>query len=678
MDLSKFSDDTLQNMASGQPLDYSKLSDDELNEMAGSSTSSAASTKDVSPMNPMPDLSSLEDALTGAGDTLGVSQQVGGAAEAIPNALQSALHNISPDLANASPTQVNAALAKMGFKGDLGPQSSAEMYKQGTKDTIAQQQQALERSPLAYRAGELGGLGLGGAATAGLMPEIAGAGTVGALRNVMPQALAKTAAAAVNAAPVGALYGALGSQGSVIGGTPQEQQQVLQSAKSGAELGGGLGALSVPIGSGLSALAKTPMAKQLAGLYQMGKEGINLGSEEAQLGTTANPESLTQAMSQHDTRAANELLDGLNKVDDDLGQDVGDALKTATDNNVNIKANPNTSNMIDKLMGNLPDVDVTEEGLEVSPSDEYTEFKNLSDYANKFKQDGLSPMELWKFRGSLADIGKNLKNSSSAQDRIMASDVFKLTDALGSTLKNNVPDYGAAAQRMSEFRQLMPETILSKDNPIDVTSLRMSGTRNVDTKLLNNLKNMIRGIYTNDPTATGSFTNFMQGMNDLNKNELMRKASGSIPSTIFDDLGFQPQQIEQEIKQSAYRSKLIQDYTGATGTDLFDKLAGIPKKAGEVAANKAGLAVSNAQAYAAKNPLIATSNKLYAATDDALKNFSENVLGKIPGQETLSNALNKAVANKDEVAKNAVLFSIMQNPSLRSLVESNNLDLEPK
>ena len=708
-------------------------------------------------------LETAKDAITGAGDTLGISQQIGGLAEGVPDAAQSALHNMIPSLVGKSPSQVNAALKALGVKGDIGPTNSDQMYKQGTKDTLADQAAALKRSPIAYRAGEAGGLGLGAMATAGLAPELIATSKATPL-------IGKMAAGAVNAAPIGAAYGAANSSGSLVGGTPQEMQQVGKSAALGAGIGSALGAAAPIVGKGLAKLGDIPGFKELAERYKIGQQGKSLGSETDQLGTSAEPESLDTALSQHDARTANELLTGLNDADDRLGKAVGTSLDQATQKGVVIKATPQLSDQLDKIVHNIPSLEDTSTSaldrlkqkgelavekerqlgndasysIEPSEDSEGNTIHNLvvrkrgvsgsapetaqgqlspeeveagpvglsggeeqgstlqktgepsvvdsvtvnNAYDNpgasdkitslltKFKNEGLNPSEMWELKNELAQTGKTLNSSSNANDRLIANEIFSATDNINSTLKNIVPEYGNAANRMSEFRRLMPETILSKDNPADVTGLRVSGTRNVDQKLMQNLKNMVRGIYTDNDQAKGSFTNLLKGMQELNANELKRKAvfeadpanAGKTFKTIFDDMGVQPQQIEDYIKQQAMRSKVLQSYGSGPDVDLgkvFTQPVALAKQGAGFAAEKLG--------QLNKNPLLGTSQKLFAAPDDALTSFSNNVLSKVPGQKPLADALNKAVAGKDQTAKNAVLFTIMQNPNLRTLVESNNL-----
>ena len=108
--------------------------------------------------------------------------------------------------------------------------------------------------------------------------------------------------------------------------------------------------------------------------------------------------------------------------------------------------------------------------------------------------------------------------------------------------------------------------------------------------------------------------------------------------------------------------------------DLTSPLKSLRNASG-VIANKAGV-VYGKMGSVAQNPVLNVGKKLYAASDDALRDLSKTLDG-IPGQKSMSDALNKALDSKDSVAKNAVLFSIMQNPNLRSVVGSDNLEIKP-
>lgn len=586
----------------------------------------------------------FDDLAQGVAHGVPLIDKLGGGIQSGMDIMQRLGHTIAPGSIGASPTQVSAALQKLGVKGDLGPTSEQKLFNQGEQESKDAADAAQKRSPWLYGAGEIagslplweaGGLGLKSAKGAGL--------------------LTKAGTAAANVAPLGALYGISGSKGSLSQDPGQLAKDAAIGAGTASLLGGGLKLAG-------EAAAGTETGKRIAGNFNMGAEGQDLSSKESRLGTLANPESLGDTVSMHDTQAANTVLDGLNTMDDHLGQEVGKVVADGTQKGITIEPTPELNKQIIDLEQNLGNTDFTE-------------------VMRKMSTEGLNPNELQEFRNDLADYGRKIYMS----DPVGSSKVFDTTKELTQMLRQNVPGYSDAATRLNEFRRSLPETILSKDNPIDVTNLRVSGTRNVDTKLLNNIKSMIRGMYNpNNAKAQGSYTNLLQGIQKLSDSEQARKiaaqAAGKPFETVFDKLGMQPQDIESFFKDAAAKSKIIQNYTGLPDIDLTHPIKTVQNGA-DWLANKAGVAknwlTSGGTGSAAQNPVLNVGKKLYSASDDSLRGLSQK-LNDIPGQKPMSTALNNALDSKDSVAKNAVLFSIMQNPSLRNLVGSDNLTTEPQ
>ena len=205
MDYSKFSDETLKQSASGKPIDYSKLSDDELREIAPAPATAKEVPAALEAAKPVgKQYTQLESAGKGVqqGALLGGADELAGAAQAIPNALQSLGHNIAPSLVGMSPTQMNEYLKSQGTKGDVGPTSSKELYKEAQKEEQGKQKEAEKQNPASYIGGNLAGgaLGFSGAKALGAIPELAkGAEGAGALARA-----SRVGATAVNAAPIGA------------------------------------------------------------------------------------------------------------------------------------------------------------------------------------------------------------------------------------------------------------------------------------------------------------------------------------------------------------------------------------------------------------------------------------------------------------------------------------------
>ncbi len=628
--------------------------------------------------------STSSDLVTAMQNKLG-GPSVAALAQSIPNALMSMGHNIAPGMVGPSPTQANQALRDQGATGDL-PVGS-EFWKQAAAEESKREEDAAQRSPTAttigHGLGDIAGFVAGNAALKGLTggakllseaPEAAG---------VLRKAATAGANEAATLAPVGVLQGALQSKAPFVGGTSEEKSQVMSdAAKSGLEnaaVGGAFGAGGAMLKGGAEALAETKPGKYLSGLYNTGKEGIDLSKETTELGTLEDPMSLQNPVSMHSEQSANQLLDTIHQADQYLGKDVGKAIQEGTDRGIIVQA-PELSAKINKIF-ELASGEVgaeAEEGAEEG-QEAFTnkDFRNFFDVANKLKEEGLTPIELQEFRNDMARFARAIK----MKDPIASNDAFNLTSDLTQQLRKQVPGYSTAAQRLDQFRKAIPETILSKDNPADITNLRYSGTRNVDNRLFNNIKSMIRGMY--DPAnmnAKASYSNLLKGLQDFNQSEMIRKAvtpgeTGSIPETLFETMKMQPQDIESFLKQNAAKSKMLQDYAGTSALDMMHPIKATEKAAGYLA-NKAGVMVGG-KSSAATNPVLQAGNKLYSASNEVLKDLSSKISG-LPGGKEMSKALDTALDKGNLASKNAILFSIMQNPNYRNLVNTSIMGNLPK
>jgi hypothetical protein len=87
---------------------------------------------------------------------------------------------------------------------------------------------------------------------------------------------------------------------------------------------------------------------------------------------------------------------------------------------------------------------------------------------------------------------------------------------------------------------------------------------------------------------------------------------------------------------------------------------------------KSSSAWIGAKAGQGANAVLNASKRLYDASPEQLQAFSQKLISSGNGTgKNAAIALDKAVKNNDTMAKNAVLFSIMQNPALRSLVNGD-------
>lgn len=66
------------------------------------------------------------------------------------------------------------------------------------------------------------------------------------------------------------------------------------------------------------------------------------------------------------------------------------------------------------------------------------------------------------------------------------------------------------------------------------------------------------------------------------------------------------------------------------------------------------------------------TKQIYNASEDQLRDLGQQ-MKNIPGISPLGHALTKGLDNKDTVGVNAAIFSIMQNPQARILINAQDL-----
>lgn len=713
MDYSKFSDDTLKQIASGKPLDYSKLTDDELREIAPAPATAKevpaalkatkASQKQYSP---------LESAGKGIqqGALLGGADELAGAAQAIPNALMSLGHNVAPSLVGMSPTQMNEYLKSQGTKGDIGPTSSKELYKEVQKEEQGEQKAAEEQNPISYIGGNLAGglLGFSGAKALGAIPELAkGAEGTDALARA-----SRIGATAVNAAPIGATAGALSSNANLVGGNADDLKELAKDTATGAAtgslVGAGIQAGAEALGAGAQAAGKAfgkyapKDLKHMLYNYKLGTQGVNPGSEATRVGTLANPESLEAPLSQQTTDTAMSLVDKYKQGKEILGQKLGQVLQDATDNGQTLKLTPE----FNKSLNAFEQVADQNNLLQENP-----QFSKLYEQITALKNNELNPIEARQLKDSVSAIAEQSFGQGIAGNQIAVL-AKGFAEDLNSALKSQVSGFGQANDAFSQF--LIPfEASLSKGLPAEGSGVSISRMKNSPAKIADRLKYIMQNLGDNGK-ADSTYSQFLRSLQKAQQNatkagtQSIAEGSPAAQPSIFDQLGMQPQDIEKTLKDANFKYKAQQAYGAANGTSPVTNPIKFLTGNANIVANKLGLGVGSNAAQAAAgqlskvaesvspvalagiestaaqnetgklsdvrgdNQVLHASQKLYAATDDELSHFGQQ-LAKIPGQQPLATSLQKAIQDHDTHSKNAILFSIMQNPSLRSIVDSESL-----
>lgn len=627
----------------------------------------------------------------GQGLTIGAGDEIGGALSALAERPASYLLD-----------KIN------GVPSDLAglPDSSniLDRYRESQKAIQKENEFSQERSPYLSLAGQLAGgvasgsaiggaLGIGGEAAANapkLLDIARNEGKLKALGELGLRGL-KTYKQAL---PTIALEGALSSKEGGLTSIPEAKElgkDVVGSALFGLPAVMGLQAVT-EVGTPLareaagkikskvgSMVEDAPLLRQMKAAYGYGLEGINPKSQKTQLESTLGKTNLAELDNTRTQELMNEIQDAQQRVGQatrqslvdataagkqiDIAPEVKDALsqvQSLADKYPEISNNPRAKEIFGKI--------ASSEGSQVTPTDA----KDLIDYMDAY---------IGKFKAAT--------NKTPLEEGIL-SNLYQTRKQFSNTLQTQVPEYGAAAERYTNFMNLVPETILAKNKPVDIKDQMFSNLNKGDEKLFDSLKQMIQGT-TRPGSATESvresFVQSMKGLKTFEQQEAERLAAGTIkesalqrPASAIEDM------IKKYSDDAVARNSMdaLNPHTGVAST-MAKVLTGTGETGRAMAlssANLAGRLRSPINAGAMKNPIAKMSRAIYNAPHETVTALA-NSLKNQAGLEKYGQNLEHALQSTDSNRRNQVLFTIMQNPSARAFVdqhanedESNNVPQE--
>jgi hypothetical protein len=663
----------------------------------------------------------LTDTLKGytSGAVLNGESELGGGVQALLDKMQQGTHALG--LTGESPTQVNAHMKDMGFTGDIGPTDDTQLYRQGQQETAKDFKQSEDRSPWLYTGGQIGGAvtsGLALGAGAGLAADATGltkvAGTAGkALAGLAPEAAeyvsegsglipkgirlaGKAAKMAAVAAPEGFAMGSLGSDHDIIGATNDEAEKNLADGVGGAEtasvLGGGISLAShivPPVAGKISQAVKdwasnyikdSPALRVQKLAFDKGMEGLNPTSEKAILEGT--PEQ--GPLSQFESGKSAEWVNKINAVDDMLGKDVGESLVTSTKTGTKI--------------------DITDEATDLAKNiqkfalqnDDVFDPKDIRTLSNLYPGKGvLTPIEAKSAIDEAQALIDKMAGDTSLRTNALREQAIQLKGIITSQLKDQVPEYAQAAQRFAQFRSEVPETILRGRIDGDFNNATYGGMKNGEKNLQQSLSELIAGV-SHPGTATSKakevFSNLSDSLGRLSQSEGQRLANGQIENgaDVFSKLGQTKEQILQSLKDqgdfSAMKNMSNQVNSNEGRGAAFQRGTFGVVNTGRAAlvnsANMAGRAVklgsdiikgAGGLAGEASASPVNVGKQLYNMVPEELMGIAKRFQND-PTRKAIGESLENAIQNNDIPKKNAILFSIMQNPHLRLGLSGNDLD----
>lgn len=574
------------------------------------------------PVGQMPSMG--KSALMGAeqGLLLGGADETGGLIQAGLDAGQSGLHNLFPSMVGQSPTQANAALAAQGVKGNVGPTSEGQMYRQAQQENQQEYEEAQKANPGSYLAGNVAGglLGMKGLGMAKLAPELIAAekGAPGlralaakeGLGAAATEALKRGAVATVNAAPIGAAYGALNSKGTI----DNDPLKIAKDAARGSATAGGIG-----LGLNLATEVGAPLAQ--AAMENFGGKSFTRDA----LKKFAAGRAAAVVGKGGDLKVGQTLLDNDALPMTGGSEGIANAIDTAQTKIGNERLSP----ILNKIQAGLPETDGTAAtNLASQAMDLFDNFsQELSARTDGPRIAKQVERELIPYTKQIAEAGDDVSRLQQLKQGLQeqASSAYEMTAK------------GLQPTPKSDFYSKLASTVRQHIEDLGETA---------EPGLGDQLKQ-----------ANSDWGDLAQAGKSVNKMVNKDATKGIISPMDMIETVASPH-FGGPIAATNVASKVI------TGNP-FSRVANI------AAAKTANWLASPSQ----PNKVLDAGKSLYTASTEALQGFSQKLLGT-PGSEVTGKALQNALQNNDSTAKNAVLFSIMQQPKLRKLIhgESDQTD----
>lgn len=512
-----------------------------------------------------------------------------------------------------------------------------ELYRQYQDIEQKRYKEAQERSPWAYGGGQL---------TGALVPGVGAAGA--AVRAIRPvTTLGRVLAGSASGAITGGVEGLASSEAPIIGGTEGDVSRALSEAKTGAALGGVLGgALETTLGKvaagtaaakegGEKILEKFSYPRQLKKIYEAGKEGSDIISDVAK-----------QEALYGERKAGQKIGEQLVKPSTELASEITDVLEQATNRGVKIEA---TQELADTFNG-IRNIFGRDRILRADPK-----AQKVTEYLARFARNDLNPVEA---RALMSDLGEMAQESDNpAFKRILDEGRKKLRGALGE----QVPGYDEAAKAFTKYSSEVPEFLTGK---------AISDTK--PAKFVETVSDEVEkfigavGRYgTDKATEVKNFKQFADRLRAFKQAEPNLYAKTGLP---------EPEAILNSIRSEADMSQMIRTLHNTQSEGFGGGIRSMLAK-GAYGAGYAERAIgeSLAKPGIVKTPAKAAldlGKRIYQATDDELVNLAEKLI-QDPKLATKGQALMDAISTKNMGRRNAILFTILQTPGARELLNQD-------
>jgi hypothetical protein len=609
MDLSKLSDDDLAALQSG---DLKKVSDDGLNYLQSQQSQQSAGKDNTEPVSP----EDADSAVGAAG---------AGASEAMLNI----------------PTYIAAAgdVAKNALAGNNTAKSWLDYKRQRQAVNKAQ----AEAHPYAH----LGGALAGTLATSALAPELGIAEGIGAT-----SALGKVGAAGLEAAVPGAVFGAAGSDANPLTDTKQFAKDVASGAGMGAITGGALNAAGQ---AGSAALSKAGEMVGENDFAQKAKQLFGLGYDKNVNLSTSSGKDIAKMMIEKEI--PNDIVNQWMTVDEANGKAVGAAIQGAMDKGTNINITSDLLTSVKNLQQRFASNPQLEDLMDPKS-------RQVMDLIFKKADTDLTPIEAKALRDSLYDMSSKLSGIGGEVAPAIQRQGMNLGSAINDQLKAQIPEYNTAASKFSEFRSLIPETVLEPGTPLDKRTAFLGDLKNKQSDLLSATRGMMK-----EAQMPGASESARTGLTELGQNmDQLKITNPDVYNKLGGDSAFQNLKDKANLVAGIKQAYGDMPHEGAKRA-ILGQLIGSGEGMALNVANKLGRAAK----VAGQSGPVTLGTKLFSSGNDQLMNLA-NKMQSSPATKMLGDSLETALGNKTDTLKNAVLFRMLQDPAYRGMLKEIGYD----
>jgi hypothetical protein len=527
-----------------------------------------------------------------------------------------------------------------------------------------------EESPWAYGAGEV----IGGVGSSIVLPSVGAAKVASTASRFSPAigkflagqsegALARIAGKGINlgitSAPVGAAYG-VGASENDISQPIELAKDALSGAGMGAITGAAIGAVPSLATLGakkiVSPLEDTHLVAQGLQGYKLGKEGVNLGSAKTQVNLSVTPE-------QESIPFVRRMLDTREKI----GTKMGEAVNNAYKNNVKINIDPIIKKSADEVNQSLFDTPALAKFIE--PKE-----RKILELIKKGEIGDLDPRKARELKDTLYNLGYEI-GGTGLEGFVAKKQAFKMATAINDQMKIKIPGYAPLSSEFESFNRLIPETILSKEVPSDISDVFLGDLKFRERDLVKATADLLQtsqrpGSGTREGKAT--FKYLSDNLKELEKIN---------PQLIKDLGGESAEDLIEQIKNKSDKIAGIQLSTGidpqaGVGEALKGSAFGLATTGRGIVvstANQAGRIVGGVKSIKEISP-VKMGRNLFKSGGKKLQNLSERLKANESASiSILGDALENSLANANEAGKNAVLFKLMQNPEYRNFLREEGL-----